>query len=179
MSTVMQPVGEPRVFAKYCKTGALLGAGVGVGATLMYFLDPARGRARRHELVDCVQSACGHSSKLMKGIGQDLANRALGVALETKSAFLGQPAPDEILIERVRARLGHVSSHPHAIEVTVKDGHVTLRGPVLTRELEYVLHELARVPGVSRLENHLEVHDTSTDVPLLQGGPPGRAAARN
>jgi len=76
---------------------------------------------------------------------------------------------DEVLVERVRARLGHVVSHPRSIEVTANQGRVTLRGPVLAREVDDLLRAVASVRGVSGVENRLEVHPQPGDVPGLQG----------
>src|SRR5206468_3234814 len=66
--------------------------------------------------------------------------------------------------------LGRVVSHPHAIEVRVRDGHVTLSGPVLASEVDDLLSCLSSVRGVEDVENRLEVHERAGDISSLQGG---------
>jgi hypothetical protein len=47
---------------------------------------------------------------------------------------------------------------------------VTLQGPILATEVHGLLHALAKVPGVAKVENQLEKHETPASLPLLQGG---------
>src|SRR5205823_741370 len=73
------------------------------------------------------------------------------------------------LVERVRARLGRVVLHPHAVHVTAHDGRVELEGPILASEEPILLAATWSVPGVSDIENRLERHDRPDHVPALQG----------
>jgi uncharacterized membrane protein len=73
------------------------------------------------------------------------------------------------LAERVRAKIGHAVSHPHAIKVTAHGGRVTLSGPILAHEKEQLLDVVRDVPGVVDVEDNLEVHERP-DIPSLQGG---------
>lgn len=69
--------------------------GIGVGAGLMYFLDPDRG-ARRRSLVR--DKAVGLSNDAKQAIGdtaEDLSNRAYGTVAEATRAVTGKPI-DEI-----------------------------------------------------------------------------------
>lgn len=136
----------------------------------MYLFDPARGKSRRRRLVEQAQSTAHHASKFMEGIERHVIKRAWGIAAETKSALQNRPVPDEKLVSRIRAKLGHLTSHPHAIEVSVESGRVTVRGPILATEVHGLLRALAKVPGASNVENQLEMHETPAGVPLLQGG---------
>jgi osmotically-inducible protein OsmY len=77
--------------------------------------------------------------------------------------------PDTVVVERVRSRIGHVVSHPGAIEVTVQNGRVTLSGPALARELDPLLSDLAHVRGVTGVENKLDIHEEPGSLPALQG----------
>jgi CBS domain-containing protein len=183
IAEVSRPVGETeevtchsnqRAGLKYCKTGALVAASVGAGASLMYLLDPARGKARRRQLLDRAQSACRKSGKLAEHIGHDIANRARGVAAETKSVLQHEPVPDEKLMGRVRTKLGRLTSHPHAIDVHIERGRVVLGGPILADEVNRLISALARIPGVTKVENRLEMHASAEGVPMLQGGMPKR-----
>jgi osmotically-inducible protein OsmY len=105
----------------------------------------------------------------VEGIGKHLANRVSGIAAETGAALRHEVIPDEQLVGRVRAKLGRLSSHPHAIEVSARQGCVVLRGPVLAGEASHLLHVLDKLPGVVKLENQLELFESSAGVPELQG----------
>jgi hypothetical protein len=76
---------------------------------------------------------------------------------------------DRQLVERVRSQLGHVTSHPRAIDVEAHDGEVTLYGPVLASEMTEIVHLVASVDGVEHVINELEPHETAEGVPSLQG----------
>jgi hypothetical protein len=76
-----------------------------------------------------------------------------------------------VLEERVRAALGRVVSHPHAITVNVHDGHVILNGPILASEEHRVLHSVRSVEGVKDVETRFDSHIQPAHVPSLQGGP--------
>jgi uncharacterized membrane protein len=65
--------------------------------------------------------------------------------------------------------MGRAVSHPHAVEVTAKDGHVTLRGPILVSDVRHLLSAVEQVPGVSSVDHALEVHTRDDAVPALQG----------
>jgi osmotically-inducible protein OsmY len=67
------------------------------------------------------------------------------------------PAPisDDIVRERVRARVGEIVSRPDAIEVTVENGVVRLAGEVPAEERDELLTQLLYMPGVMRLRNAL------------------------
>jgi len=147
-------------------------SGLGLGAGLMYFLDPAAGRRRRALVRDKAIRGWNKAGDAIGATACDLSNRARGLMAETRSLVSGGSVPDEVLVERVRSKIGRVVSHPSAIEVTANQGRVTLRGPVLTREVENVLAAVSSVRGVADVANRLEVHEQAGDVPGLQGGTP-------
>jgi hypothetical protein len=68
------------------KTVALI-SGIGVGAALMYVLDPERGRRRRAMARDKAVSFANKTGDVVAKRSRDLANRAKGVAAEARSAF--------------------------------------------------------------------------------------------
>jgi len=80
--------------------------------------------------------------------------------------------PDDTLVQRVRSRMGRAVSHPHAVEVAADGGHVTLRGPVLAGEVKDLISAVERVPGVSAVDDRLEVHTRDDAVAALQGERP-------
>jgi osmotically-inducible protein OsmY len=75
---------------------------------------------------------------------------------------------DDQLVARVRSELGHRVEHARGIEVVAEQGRVTLRGPVLSSELDEVLATTLKVRGVEAVENRLDVHPTPEGVSALQ-----------
>jgi uncharacterized membrane protein len=153
--------------------------GAGLGAGLMYLLDPDGGRRRRKLLNDQVASLMYRSDDALGRTARDLRNRTRGLLTEARARFEGQPASDEVLAARVRSKLGLVVSHPSAIEVAAVDGRVILSGSVLASEADQLLLAIVGVRGVREVENRLEVHDRAGTSPALQGGapPPGQRFA--
>jgi uncharacterized membrane protein len=148
---------------------AFLG-GAGLGAALMYLLDPDRGRRRRKLLGDQVVHLVSQSDTLINTTARDLRNRARGMLAETRARFEDTDVIDAVLAARVRSRMGWVISHPHAIAVSADHGRVTLSGPILAHEVDDLLKAVAAVRGVRAVEHRLEVHERADDVPGLQGG---------
>lgn len=156
-------------------SGKLL-SGVLLGAGAMYVLDPDRGARRRSIIRD---KGIRASRKLSEGVGataRDLRNRSTGAAAEVTSKMKRDQAGDEIVEERVRSTLGRVASHPGAIEVSVHNRRVILRGPVPAGEMDGILRSVRRVRGVRKVENQLEAYEDTSSVPSLQG--PGRPIGR-
>ncbi|HJR59677.1 MAG TPA: BON domain-containing protein [Vicinamibacterales bacterium] len=144
--------------------------GVGAGAALAYLLDPARGGRRRALIRDQVVRTSRKTRDGLDAAARDLANRTRGVVAATRRRLDSAPVDDARLMQRVRAKLGRVCSHPRAIDVDTHDGDATLRGPILAHELSDVLAAAAAVPGVTSVTNQLELHDSAEGVPSLQGG---------
>jgi uncharacterized membrane protein len=159
------------------RTSALTGLGLGVG--LMYFLDPDRGRRRRALVRNKVAHTLHVSADAAGTTGRDVAHRAAGTAAKVRGALRRRPVDDVVLIERVRAQLGRVVSHPHAIDVKATDGRVTLSGPVLQAEVDQLLRAVERVDGVRDIVHTLEEHKESGNVPALQGGTTPRPLTRD
>lgn len=109
-------------------------SGLGLGATLMYLLDPDRGKRRRALVRDKVVHTLNETEDTVRTAACHLGYRMRGLATRTRSRLTHEEVTDEVLFERVRSRLGRAVSHPRSIEVEVIQGHVTLRGPVLARQ---------------------------------------------
>jgi osmotically-inducible protein OsmY len=142
-------------------------AGIGIGAALMYFLDPVGGGRRRALVRDQATGAVNTAERELKGRSTDLRNRARGAAAELRKVGDDHPSDDQ-LVARVRAELGHRVEHARAIDVVAERGRVTLRGPVLSSELDDVLSTARKVRGVEQVDNQLDVHATPGQVPGLQ-----------
>ena len=146
--------------------------GVGLGAGMMYLLDPDRGRRRRAVMFDKAASLwCGGGDTAAK-MARDFQNRATGLGARVKSLAPRGPVEDDVLVARVRARIGRAVSHPSAIEVTASQGRVTLRGPVLQQEVDRLLSDVASVRGARCIDNELDVYPNADTVHALQGGSP-------
>ena len=150
------------------ETRSLL-SGMAVGAAAAMILDPGRGARRRALLRDKAVLATRKTGDALDTTMRDVANRTRGFAAETRGWIAGRAVEDKRLLERVRARLGRVTSHPRAIDVEVQGGQVTLRGPVLSAETQDLLSTAAGVRGVRSVINELEPHDSPEGVPALQG----------
>jgi hypothetical protein len=146
-----------------------LAGAAGLGAAAMYFLDPARGTRRRHMLADEVVRTRRVLGEGVRSAGLGLRNRAVGMTAKARRRFAAEEVGDDVIAERVRAKLGRVVSHPSAIDVSVTDGRASLMGLVLADEAERLLDHVRSVRGVHEIEDRLERHETPDDVPGLRG----------
>lgn len=151
--------------------------GAGVGAAVVFMLDPQGGGRRRALVRDKMAYASRKTRDGMDAVARDMANRTRGIAAATRGRFTDSNVDDDVLVERVRAKLGRASSHPRAIDVKAADGEVTLYGPILSDEVADVLSIVGSVRGVHAVVNELEPHDSPEGIPSLQGH--GRVAGRS
>jgi hypothetical protein len=158
------------VFRRRRARGAWLMGGFAVaaaGAALAWLVDPRR----RSALGARAQHAL-HDAEHFAAVGaRDLGQRARGLAHETRARLTPEHPADDVLALRVRARLGHVTSHPRAIRVTARDGGVELSGPVFRAEHDQVVRGVRGVRGVRSVEDRLEPHDVADVRPLEGAGP--------
>lgn len=150
--------------------------GLGLGAGLMYALDPDRGARRRALVRDKVVSGLKSQGDMLGKGARDIKHRAGGLAHRLRSPARSDVS-DRVLEERVRATLGRHATHPHAIEVEARRGHIVLSGAILSGEVDDLIEAVRKVPGVTGVSSMLEPHDSSESVPELQG--PGHLPARN
>jgi hypothetical protein len=144
-------------------------AGIGLGAALAYVFDPDRGGRRRALARDKVIRGARMTRDGVDATVRDMRNRAYGIAAATRGRLAHDYVDNDTVLERVRAKLGRVTSHPHAIDVFVSEGEVTLCGPILASEMPRVLSTVGGVRGVTSVRNELEPHETSAGIPSLQG----------
>lgn len=161
--------GWPKRRRRDLHPGAAL-AGVAAGVAAIALLDPTRGARRRAGLVQKTI----HKGKTLEGFSakasRDVANRARGLFASLSAKLSSDEPSAEVLAERVRARLGRLTSHPGAVEVVAREGVVELRGPILDAEVNQVLQGVARVRGVRDVVDRLERHEEAGNTPGLQGG---------
>jgi uncharacterized membrane protein len=151
---------------------------IGLGALLMYVFDPQQGRRRRARLRD---KMIHYNRKARAGIdatARDIKNRTAGVAIATRKMFSGKDAGGTELVQRVRATVRGLVSHPNAITVDAEEGRVTLSGPILEAEVKPLIEHVSSLPGVAAVENRLEVHREPGNVPGLQGAPAVRKSGQ-
>ena len=143
--------------------------GAGIGAAVIFMLDPAGGGRRRALVRDKIVRASRVTREGLDATTRDVGNRARGIAARTRGRLWNGEVSDDTLIERVRAKLGRASSHPRAIDVLANDGIITLRGPILASELPNVLAVCRSVRGVEDVINHLQPHESAIGIPSLHG----------
>ena len=143
--------------------------GAGIGAGLMFLFDPARGARRRSLVRDKVVRAAHKTHDAYDATRRDIGNRLSGAAAEVRARLSSDDADEWTIAERVRAKLGRVSSHPRAITVVVDQGGVTLTGDALASEVDAILSAVENVRGVCSVVSHLRTHASPERVPSLQG----------
>ena len=144
-------------------------AGAGLGAGLMFMLDPVGG-GRRRSIARDKAVRFGHvGARTLDRTARDLKNRAAGAVAEAKKIGADETVDDDTLVARVRTALGRVTKHTSAIAVVAKgDGVVELKGPILAGEHAAALTAVRGVRGVKAIDDDLEVHETPGSVPSLQ-----------
>lgn len=134
-------------------------AGVGLGAAVMYFMDPGMGARRRAIARDRLSSAGRQTGEAIEGHAKDLANRAKGVAARTRRRFEDAVAGDDVLVQRVRTALGRVISNPRLVNVEADNGEVTLTGTVSEEDAKALGPVVGGVRGVQNVVDRTEVEE--------------------
>ena len=130
--------------------------GVGLGAGLMYLLDPLRReRLARHRRTGLV----GDDGPPDESVVDQLAgmHRSGGA----------DDLPAEVLVARVRAAIGHTVSHPTSVAVGIDDHFIRLSGPILAREARDLLRAVRRVAGSREVQDELDRYRRATRPPVL------------
>jgi uncharacterized membrane protein len=145
--------------------------GLLIGAGLMYYLDPDRGRRRRAIVRDQVVHYGHRADRAMDTAARDIRNRAVGMASEARGRIRGtEDATPAVVEARVRSALGRAASHPGALGASADhDGRITLTGPVLADEVDRVISAVESVRGVRDVIDRMEIHQSPAGVPGLQG----------
>jgi hypothetical protein len=137
------------------------------GAAAVYFLDRRKGAQRRRAVMDRSRHwVRGSQASLRRGL-VDTQNRIGGFF--ARHIHPARPVSNEILVARVRSKLGRWVSHPGAIEVTAREGCVRLGGYILRHEIGPLIQQVRRVRGVHSVYNQLEPRAQGGHVPSLQG----------
>jgi uncharacterized membrane protein len=125
---------------------------VAAGALAHYLLDGVSGRRRRRRWLQRLRSLERHAEVGLGRAMRDLANRTEGAAAELSGGLRVEHPPDEVLAGRVRARIGRLVAHPHAVTSEVKDGKVMLSGAVRESETLQLVEGVRAIRGVREVE---------------------------
>lgn len=142
------------------------------GAMAMFFLDPQRGNRRRALLRDQMMSMATKTEDVVEGRAEDVKNRAQEMVAEAKYRLKEEPLSDQVLTELVKSEMGRVITRAADIDVSVREGKVTLRGPIPAKEIDKLLEAAEALPGVKEIENRLEIQETN-----MQGRVTGTASS--
>jgi uncharacterized membrane protein len=145
-------------------------SGFAAGAAVMYLADPDRGKRRRALARDRSVRMLNSFSGMLDKAQRDASNRTKGLVHAIRGTFRTERADNQVLVQRVRSHLGRLVGHPHAIEVEAEDGKIVLRGPVLRNEVAHLLRCARAIPGVTDLEDKLDVQESAEHFSSLQGG---------
>lgn len=158
-------------------------SGMVIGATIMYMFDEHRGAKRRGFARDKLVHAGHLLAHAVNKHSRDLGNRVVGGMAELRSALRdrGRTFSEEQLISRVRAQLGHVSSHSGLLEISTEEGAVVVRGPVLRSEVQKIRDRMKRIRGVREYRLEVEPRESLEHVWGSRGiprtSPPSRLEA--
>lgn len=141
---------------------------LGLGAGLMYFMDPQHGNRRRTMVIDKANRFVNNIDESIDKALEDTRNRTRGVLSEMTARLSDQGAPDWILEERVRSNIGRLARHTRALDIRADGGRIYLTGPVLREDEDSVVKAALRTRGVHGVENQLQVFDNPQDIPALQ-----------
>lgn len=145
--------------------------GITLGAAGAFLYDPEQGRRRRALLRDKLGRTVNEGRAFADAASRDLRQRAQGIASQVKGMRAG-PASDDVLVQRVRAKLGRHCSHSRAVQVSAQQGRVVLTGDILAAEVEPLLGALRSLRGVEDVENRLNAYPGAEGISSLQGGTP-------
>jgi osmotically-inducible protein OsmY len=123
-----------------------------VGMGVAYFLDPERGRRRRHELRDRGARLARQTRRATTRKTKFLYGRVLGVEAQVRRVLVHPDVPidDRTVEQRIRSdafREAGVTAKD--VDVSVEHGVATLRGAVSEPSTaDAVIARVRRVPGV-------------------------------
>lgn len=132
-------------------------AGAIGGLVGMYFMDPRSGNRRRAFIRDKTNRFERLMLQFFDKRSRDLYNRVYGTVLETRGRFVNvESVDDDILIERVRSKIGRVVSHPKLVGIEAHDGHIRLMGVALRNEIPHIYAAAKTVRGVHGVTNAIQ-----------------------
>ncbi|HEY0511774.1 MAG TPA: BON domain-containing protein [Thermoanaerobaculia bacterium] len=155
------------------------GVGAGLGAGLMYLLDPQGGRGRRALVRDKSVSALKQGGKAAAKTSRHLGNKTKGLAAQAGSKLRHSDVGENLnnlanngqaLLQKVQRKVRRAVSHPNAIDAIVEEGKVILHGLVLASEVAGLLAAIHAVEGVTEVQNQLKIHESAQDLAAFRNG---------
>lgn len=142
-------------------------------AVAVYYLDPEMGRRRRAMVRDKLDSMSHDASDYARATGQRAADRVKDLAASARAPFVSDASQvqdsDRQLRDRIRTKLEGLVTHPRAVEVVVNQGSASLRGQILASERDRLMSSVQAMPGVTHIDDRLEVHDEASSMTLVHG----------
>lgn len=155
------------------------------GAALMYLFDPDRGARRRaafqiemrhftenaSETVERVREevskVAGEAEEKAEQLGEEAkaaTNTAVNSVQNTaaRTSSRAKTVANDTLKALVRAEVMRDVQNPGAVEISAENGMVTLTGTVGANEVQALVEKVRAVPGVTSVDNRLEVHDATS-----------------
>lgn len=133
--------------------------GAGAAGFSVYLLDPKDGQKRRSRLIKGTKKVVATAKHEAEKSLKDAQHHFVGGIACLSARLRAEEATDEVIVERVRSRMGRVVAHPHPVKVVSDQGIVTLWGPVARHELLPLLYKVKATPGVKEIRNHLTAYD--------------------
>jgi hypothetical protein len=134
------------------------------GGLLVFFMDPERGRRRRHMIRDMAMARVRRASRSIRGIWRGAAAETYGVShrivhLVPKET---EVPDDETLRQRVESQLFRDRHIPKGhLNITAEHGMIILRGELANPlEIAQLEERVRRIPGVRGIQNLLHPHGT-------------------
>jgi len=132
----------------------------GSGAALAYFLDPDRGRRRRHIARDRFAAALRRFGWNASKVGRHAADAAYGMGQEAVHAVdIREALDDATLARKVESEIFRDLLIPKgSINVNAEEGVVVLRGQVERPEqIKSIEDSVRRIPDVLDVQNFLHM----------------------
>jgi osmotically-inducible protein OsmY len=145
------------------RTTSTFVTGAATGAALAYLFDPELGRTRRAKLSDMAAARLRRTRERVEREKRYRTGQAEGVLHQaTHPAPAREMVEDTTLKARIESEIvTHTAFPGHAVNVTVVDGIVELRGEVQRSEqIDDLRSRVGSVPGVSEVRSFLHLPKT-------------------
>jgi osmotically-inducible protein OsmY len=135
------------------------GIGAAVAAAGAYLFDPDRGRTRRAKLADrggatlrTVRDRMMAKARYQKGVARGMAHKMTEPFQEPVEV------DDQTLLQKIRSEaVGRWQGPTREIEIDVRDGDVTVRGPADRDRAGELIHLIESVDGVRSVSDQMTV----------------------
>lgn len=138
---------------------------LGLGAGLMYFMDPQHGERRRTMIREKANDFVNNINDSIDMSVENARMKARGVLTEMTAKLGNEGTTDWILEERVRNSLGRMA---RGVNIAADAGRITLTGPVLRENADMIVNTAMRTRGVYGVENQLDVFNNPEDMPSFE-----------